>query len=102
MFRHSNTTEVESPLEATARQYARLGWHVTSRTTTAITLARESGKTGGDDTPVRLTAQADGQITVEGPPLPTFALEGRTRAWLLLLTIAVLVFALAWALGFFN
>lgn len=100
MLRSSKKAEeVESPLDATARQYARVGWHVTSRTVNAITMAKESNK---DAASVRLAVDADGKITVDGPPLAAFALDGRTRAWLTLLLIAIAVFAVAWVLGIFR
>jgi hypothetical protein len=100
MFRSSKTTEdSESPLDSTARQYAHVGWHITSRTVNAITMEKESAK---DPQPVKLSVDADGKITVDGPPLPVFAVDGRMRSWLMLLLITFTVFAVAWALGFFR
>ena len=101
MFRLSKSIEEpEPPLDATARQYARLGWHVTSRTVNAITMANESA---AKDTPeLRLTVDADGSVKVDGPPLPVFAIDGRMRAWFMLLLVTITVFAVAWALGFFR
>ncbi|MHB8627182.1 MAG: hypothetical protein ACYDBJ_05275 [Aggregatilineales bacterium] len=92
------TQEVETPLEATARQYARAGWHVTSRVTNSIIL--EKGER--DPQTVRLTANADGQVQIDGPELAAFSMDGRMRAWLLLLAMLIAAFAVAWALGFFR
>ncbi len=100
MFRPFGTrpAEAETPLEATARQYARAGWHVTSRVTHSIILE----KTERDPQTVRLTENMDGQVQVDGPALAAFTLDGRMRAWLLLLVMLVAAFAVAWALGFFR
>ena len=93
MLRMSASPEPdETPIEATARQYARVGWSVTSRSTSLITIER-GGQTA------RIAAAPDGQITVEGASLSRFELNGRQQAWLLLLAMLVAAFVVAWLVG---
>ena len=92
------TTEVETPLDATARQYARAGWYVTSRAVNSIIME----KSVSDPQTVRLTANPDGHVSIDGPALTPFSLDGRIRAWILLLAMLVAAYAVAWALGFFR
>ena len=87
--------ENETPLEQRARDYARAGWTVTSRALNSITLENA-------DKRVRLWTDAEGTLQVDGPALPAFAMDGRIRAWILLLALLAAAFAVAWAAGFFR
>jgi len=96
MFRTTHDEEPdETPIEATARQYARVGWSVTSRSPNRITMMR------GDRT-ARITAAPDGTITVEGAELKPFEVTGRQQAWLLLLVMLIAAFAVAWSIGWLR
>ena len=75
--------EPETALEATARDYARVGWQVTSRLSNSIYLEKANQR-------VHLSTTTDGKITVDGPALSPFAMSGRQRAWLVL-GVALLV-----------
>lgn len=87
--------EQNDALENAARDYARVGWSVTSRTVNALTLAK-------DNQTVRITREPSGVVRTEGPPPAIFNLEGRVRAWITLLVLLIAVFAVAWALGVFR
>jgi len=87
--------EPDDELENVARDYARAGWSVTSRTVNALTLAKDAQT-------VRLTREPSGAIRTEGPPPAIFNFDGRVRAWVTLLALLIAVFAVAWALGVFR
>ena len=78
--------EPDDELENVARDYARAGWSVTSRTVNALTLAKDAQT-------VRLTRE---------PSPAIFNFDGRVRAWVTLLALLIAVFAVAWALGVFR
>jgi len=90
--------DVETPLEATARQYARAGWAVTSRAVNSIIMEKNER----DPQTVRLTADIYGQVRIDGPALAPFSLDGRMRAWIVLLALLIAAYATAWALGLFR
>ncbi len=100
MFSSRSQEEPESALEAAARQYARAGWSVTSRTANVITLVHNQ------DT-VRISVSSDDQndkqndkIVIDGPPLSPFSVTGRQRAWLFLGIMLVIVLGAARLVGF--
>ena len=96
MFRAIPDSESdEAPIEAIARQYARVGWSVTSRSKNLITIER------GDRT-ARIIGQPDGHIVVEGAMLGRFELNGRQQAWRLLIAMLAAAFAVAWLLGWLR
>lgn len=85
-------------LEPKLWDYVRAGWWVTHRSARRVVLEK-------DDDPaqtVTLRINDEDQIVVEGPDLPGFVIEGRMRAWLALMAILILVFAVAWAIGYFR
>lgn len=86
------------PLETRMMDYVRAGWTVSENKRTRVTLYR--GQPGEEV--VRLSLDEQGQVVTEGPALPAFFLDGRARAWLMLLAILAAVFALAWVLGIFR
>jgi hypothetical protein len=75
--------------------YVRAGWTVSDRTGLRVRLYK------GEQT-VNLSLDEQGQVVVDGPTLPAFYIDGRARAWLLLLALLIIVFGTAWLSGFFR
>jgi len=84
--------EREAALEATVRDYVRVGWQVTSRTPTAFALEKDVAR-------ARIYLDELGAVRVEGPALPALVLDGRARAWLLLIVCLVVIIGIASVLG---
>jgi hypothetical protein len=82
-------------LENRVSEYVRAGWIVESQTGVSAQLSKGDQK-------LRLSLDNEGQVVVDGPPLPAFYVDGRMRAWLVLLLMLIITFAVAWILGFFN
>lgn len=85
----------EARLEASMMDYVRAGWTVTDRTRVRVQLTR------GEQV-VKLSLNEQGFVVVDGPPPPGFYITGRMKAWLILLITLVIVFVLAWLLGYFR
>jgi hypothetical protein len=90
-----NDLSPEARLEAYVMDYVHAGWAVTERTSVRVRLAK-------NDLVATLSLDGQGQVIVDGPPPPGFLITGRMKAWLILLIILVIVFVLAWALGYFR
>ena len=82
-------------LDAKVWDYVRAGWTVSNRTGVRARLIK------GEQT-VELWLDEKGQVVIDGPDLPAFYLDGRARAWLLLLVLLIIVFGTAWLLGVFR
>ena len=84
--------ERDAALEASVRDYVRAGWQVTSRTPTAFALEKREAR-------ARIYLDELGAVRVEGPALPVLVLDGRARAWLLLIVCLVVIIGVASVLG---
>lgn len=82
-------------LEQKVWEYVKGGWTVTEQTGVRARLVK-----GKDN--VLLSLKTNGEIDIDGPALPAFVIDGRLRAWLVLLLMLVAGYGLAWILGFFQ
>jgi hypothetical protein len=90
-----NTQIDRERFEQKVWDYVRGGWAVVEQTGVRARLNK------GKDT-VQLSLRADGQIDIDGPALPAVVMDGRLRAWLVLIVMLVVGYGLAWLLGFFG
>lgn len=82
-------------LEARVWDYVRAGWSVVEQTGVHATLKR-------NDQLARLSLDQDGNVVTDGAELPAFFLDGRAKAWLVMLVILLVTFTVAYLLGFLR
>ncbi len=90
MIEHENEA-----LEDLARRYARAGWAVTDRIPSEIVMEKGTER-------VKLRLDAAGNAQALGPALPRIIIDGRLRAWAVLLAILAIVYGTAWLLGWLR
>jgi len=79
-------------LEERVWDYVRAGWTVTEQSGIHATLKK------GDQL-TRLILNQDGEIVTDGMELSGFVLDGRAKAWLTLLAVLIVTYAVAYLLG---
>lgn len=82
-------------LEERVWDYVRAGWTVMEQTGVHATLKKGDQQT-------RLTLNQDGEIVTDGAELSGFFLDGRAKAWLILLAVLVITYAAAYLFGFLR
>lgn len=82
-------------LEARVWDYVRAGWSVVEQTGITATLKKGEQVT-------RLSLAQDGKIVTDGAELPAFFLDGRAKAWLVLLAVLIMTYVAAYLLGFLR
>jgi hypothetical protein len=95
MMNDSGGQPDRSVLEARVRDYVRAGWSVIHQTGVKAELKKGEQIT-------QLSFDSQGQLVTEGHPLPTFFLDGRSKAWLVLLVVIILTYAVAYLLGWLG
>lgn len=93
-------------LELHVRDYVKAGWTVVKRTgrEAELTLPTRgsNSSTNREIRRVRVWLDESDTVQTDGEPLSGLPMDGRWRAWLLLIAMLSIAFSVAWVMGYFN